>query len=68
MNRHTIGIKDFEDYSFEQVLASDSSDKKRLIVLVRPEQRDVGFKVTKDGKDMMVTTILKDAIICYNKL
>ncbi len=68
MNRHTIGIKDFENYSFEQEIASSSQDGKQLIVLVRPGTRDVAFKVTKEGKEMMVTIVLKNAIVYYNNL
>lgn len=65
---HTVNVDDCKGMEFTTVLASDSSDEKRLNAVIIPERDELRYDVLHEKKVIFTTPKLTEAVDEYNAI
>lgn len=68
MKFHKVDISELADFTFEQIICSDSNTKKRLVVYVNPIEERMHFKLYVNGEVVGRYNSLDVALLDYNKI
>lgn len=63
---HTVNVDDCKGLEFTTVLASDSSDEKRLNAVIIPERNELRYDVLHEKNVIFTGPKLTDAVDAYN--